>query len=106
MAFDSEKNENRRAYAASTRTSEPKPVVLAVLEAHFNATGPIGNDEVRNHVVNVRRLSTAGKDKRHTDKSNACEQEGLLQRVQEKPTLRVITGKGRKYFEQHRSFLR
>jgi hypothetical protein len=107
MAIDKNKNEKRQAYAASIRRGEPTTGVLAVMEASINAAGPIGNDEVRDHVVNVRKLSKAGKDKKHTDKSNACEQEKLLKRVQERPTpLRITTEKGRQFFEIHRHLLR
>ena len=104
MAFDPDRNPNRNRYYQSIEDHTPPVVILHVLNVHVSSIEPIGNEDVRKHLVEVTGVSRAA-NKLHTDKSNACEQAGLLERVSEHPTLRRITVKGRRFYERHRHLL-
>lgn len=76
-------------------------MIVHVMKLHVESKEPVTNQDVCRYLVNDARVSRAS-GKLHTDKTNACEQAGLLERVSENPTLRRATEKGRRFFERHR----
>ena len=77
---------------------------MHVMKLHVESEEPVSNVEVRRYLVDVVHESRAG-GKLHTDKTNACEQAGLLERVSSGPTLRRVTDKGRRFYERHQDRL-
>ena len=101
MAFDPARNPNRNGYVRSIEEHDPPSVIVHVMKLHVESNVPVTNQDVCRYLVNDARVSRAS-GKLHTDKTNACEQAGLLERVSKNPTLRRATEKGRRFFERHR----
>ena len=104
MAFDPARNASRNGYVRSIDEHNPPSVIVHVMKLHVESKEPLDNQDVARYLVNDARVSRAA-GKLHTDKTNACEQAGLLERVSENPTLRRATEKGRRFFERHRDRL-
>jgi hypothetical protein len=104
MAFDPSRNPNRNRYVGSIEDHAPPAVIVHVLKLHAESNKPLSNLDVQHYLVRDARVSRAA-GKLHTDKTNACEQAELLERISERPTLRRITDKGRRFYERHRHLL-